>query len=372
MTTKTGVVVFEGGDTGLMTQVRRWVALDTLDKFRSRPEVDVVILATDSIDLARAAGQAGIATHPTGTDFHFGRSLLGLVRDHELDRVVFLGGGAVPLLRPGEIDRLFELAPPGERALVANNVQSPDLVAVATTAGLSVLADLKTDNAALFTLVDAGYERRLLPDTATVNFDLDTPSDILFLAFGAARAGWRPGLLGPRCIEGLARLKPDLSALEAAAAVLAGRYRAVTLVGRVSGVTMNHLNANLKVRLRVFSEERGMKALGRLERGEVRSLLGVLARERGPGYVVRLLADLSEAVFWDTRVLLAHLGDWPDEQDRFLADLGRWEEVRDGDLRDLARAAREAAVPFVLGGHSVVSGGLRLLVDDLTVGDLSE
>lgn len=365
---RTGLIVFEGGATGLMTQVRHWVALDTLEKFRSRPEIDVTILATDHADLAREAAAGGTVVHPTGDGFHFGRHLLDLVTSQRLDRVAFLGGGAVPLLRPEEITRLFQLAPPGERVLVANNVQSPDVVAIASTDGLGVLADLRTDNAALFRLVDAGYERRLLPETATANFDLDTPSDILFLAYEAARGGSEPSLLGPRCHSGLGRLNLDLTGLERAAEVLAGDYRAVTLVGRVSGTSMNHLNASLKVRLRVFSEERGMKALGRLDRGEVRSLLGTVARERGVAQLVRILAELSEAVFWDTRVLLAHLGDWPDEEDRFLADLGRWTEVRDPDLRELTRAAGQAGVPFVLGGHSVVSGGLRLLVDRLARG----
>lgn len=108
-----------------------------------------------------------------------------------------------------------------------------------------------------------------------------------------------------------------------------------------------------------------MKALGRIERGEVRSLLGSIIQELGVEYLIRELEALSDAVFWDTRVVLAHLGRWPDEADRFEADLGRWERVRDPYLRRLCRAASEARLPFVLGGHSVVAGGLRLLVEGL-------
>jgi hypothetical protein len=171
--------------------------------------------------------------------------------------------------------------------------------------------------------------------------------------------------LGPRAAAGLAGLDLDLSVLERAVEVLAGDYLTVTLIGRVSGGTMNHLNANLHVRLRVFSEERGMKALGLIDRGEVKSLIGAVLQDMGLEYLVKRLQEMSDAVFWDTRVVMAHLGRWPAEDDRFEADLGRWDEVKDPELRRLTRVVRETRVPVVVGGHSVVSGGLRLLVDGL-------
>jgi len=371
MTTRTGVLIFEGGQRHpLLAEVRRWTTLDTAEKFLRRPETDVLVVATDSDALARQAGAVGAEVHRTGPVFHFGRTLGGLVHDYGLDRVVYLGGGSVPLLRPEELDWLFARLGPGGRVFVANNVQSPDLVALGSTGAVEALAPLATDNATLFTLADAGYERLLLPDTPTTSFDLDTPSDILFLAHEARRARTvagapgQPGF-GPRCAKGLAGLELDLSVLERAAEVLSRDYASVTLIGRVSGVTMNHLNSALRLRLRVFSEERGMKALGRVDRGEVRSLLGWVMEDLGVEYLVRRLAELSDAVFWDTRVVMAHLGDWPTEADRFEADLGRWQGIENPALRSLCRAAGEARVPVVLGGHSVVSGGLRLLADSL-------
>lgn len=372
MSARTGVLIFEGGQApaplgspqALLARVRQWTTLDTLEKFLSRPEVDVVVVATDSPSLARQAREAGAAVHRTGPGFHFGQTLRTLAERHRLDRVVFLGGGSAPLIRPGEVTGLLEAIGPGGRRFAANNVQSPDLVGLGSTEALAVLSGLETDNATLFALTDAGYERRLLPDTATVGFDLDTPSDILFLA-REARRGSPDTALGPRCAEGLGRLDLNLSTLDRAASVLLGDYPAVTLIGRVSGPTIGYLNANLLLRLRVFSEERGMKALGRVEKGEVRSLVGTVLRDLGVDYLVRQLADLSEAVFWDTRVVMAHLWPWPDDSDRFEADLGHWERVRHPGLRELCRATAQAEIPFVLGGHSVVAGGLKLLVQGL-------
>ena len=389
MSPKTGVIIFEGGldPRTLLAEVRRWTTLDTTEKFLGRPDVDTVILATDQADLAREAEALGAAVHRTGPGFHFGQTLQRLVSEQALGRVVFLGGGSVPLLRTDEADLLLEWVGRGGRHFVANNPQSPDIIGLGSAEAVASLASLRTDNATLFALTDSGHERLLLPETATVSFDLDTPSDVVFLAHevsrlarrgaagtadrrGAAGTADRRGAgasgLGPRTTAGLVALRLDLSTLERAADVLRRPdYLPVSLVGRVSGPIISYLNANLRVRLRVFSEERGMKALGRLDEGKVRSLLGFVLEDLGPEYLVERLDGISDAIFWDTRVLMGHLGRRPDEADRFEADLGRWERVRDPALARLCRAAGQATHPFVLGGHSVVAGGLRLLVEGL-------
>ena len=380
MSPKTGVIIFEGGldPRTLLAEVRRWTTLDTTEKFLGRPGVDTVILATDQPDLAREAEALGAAVHRTGPEFHFGQTLQALVSEQALRRVVFLGGGSVPLLRTDEADLLLEWVGRGGRRFVANNPQSPDIIGLGSAEAVASLASLRTDNATLFALTDSGHERLLLPETATVSFDLDTPSDVIFLAHEVSRLARRPAAgaadrcgagasgLGPRTTAGLVALRLDLSTLERAADVLRRPdYLPVSLVGRVSGPIISYLNANLRVRLRVFSEERGMKALGRLDEGKVRSLLGFVLEDLGAEYLVERLDGISDAVFWDTRVLMGHLGRWPDEADRFEADLGRWERVRDPALARLCRAAGQAKHPFVLGGHSVVAGGLRLLVEGL-------
>lgn len=399
MSPRTGVLIFEGGQGlggsargvggampagavpggavpgDLLARVRDWTTLDTAEKFKGRPGVDLVVVATDRPALARQATSLGAIVHPTASPFHFGRILAGLVSEHRLDRVVYLGGGSAPLLGLDEVDLLLGAIAGGGRVFAANNAQSPDIVGLGTTEAVPGLAGLETDNATLFALTDAGYERILLPETATAGFDLDTPSDVIFLAYEAARrtaraANRRPGALGqlgPRLAAGLPSLGLDTSTLERAARVLArGDYPSVSLVGRVSGPIVSYLNRNLFVRLRVFSEERGMKALGRIEGGQVRSLLADMARDLGVDRLVGRLAELSEAVFWDTRVLMAALGSWPDEADRFWADLGEPDKVKDRALATLCRAAlSQPSCPFVLGGHSVVAGGLRLLVDGL-------
>ena len=104
-----------------------------------------------------------------------------------------------------------------------------------------------------------------------------------------------------------------------------------------------------------------MQADGREQSGLVRSILGFYADRTGVDGLFEALAALGDAVFLDSRVLLAHAHVDPPRPDRFLSDLGLWEQVEEPYLRDLTRAAGRASVPVVLGGHSLVAGGIMAL-----------
>jgi hypothetical protein len=80
------------------------------------------------------------------------------------------------------------------------------------------------------------------------------------------------------------------------------------------------------------------------------------------------LAALVDGVLFDNRVILAARRLWPSAADRFYSDLYQWDRVEEPFLRRFTRAAVEARVPVVLGGHSVVAGGLMALVDAFEMG----
>jgi len=106
-----------------------------------------------------------------------------------------------------------------------------------------------------------------------------------------------------------------------------------------------------------------MIADGAYRQGFARSILGFYLERVGVSRFFATLADLGDAAFIDTRVLLAHLRLRPSQADRFYSDIGRVEAIRDPFLRAFTGAAREAPIPVVLGGHSLVSGGLMLLAE---------
>jgi hypothetical protein len=75
------------------------------------------------------------------------------------------------------------------------------------------------------------------------------------------------------------------------------------------------------------------------------------------------MGELADAMFLDSRVILAARRAWPSPSDRFSSDLRRPEEIADPFLREFTAAAGAAPIPVVLGGHSLVSGGLMALVN---------
>jgi hypothetical protein len=136
----------------------------------------------------------------------------------------------------------------------------------------------------------------------------------------------------------------------------------VLVAGRVGSQVWQYLERETACRVRVFSEERGMEAAAG-ERGAPRSLLAYHLQAVGLVRFFEELATLGGAAFIDTRVLLAHLGLRPSRADRFRSDLGRAHEIEDGFLRGFTEAAARAAIPVLLGGHSLVSGGLMALIE---------
>jgi hypothetical protein len=138
------------------------------------------------------------------------------------------------------------------------------------------------------------------------------------------------------------------------------------VAGRVPATTITYLETETACRVRATVEERGMRAA---RDARPRSLLADWAERHGPADLVRELASLADAVVLDTRVLMASRAGssdasaWPPEEDRFASDFGDAARIGTPWLRELTEAAASASVPVLLGGHALVSDGLRILVE---------
>ncbi len=96
-------------------------------------------------------------------------------------------------------------------------------------------------------------------------------------------------------------------------------------------------------------------------------MLGALLDRDGPESLGDHLARLGDAALVDSRVLLAHrLGAdeaaWPPPEDRFASDLLLPDRIADPWLRSLTASAAAAPIPVLLGGHTLVGPGVRLVV----------
>ena len=307
--------------------------------------------------------------------------------------LVVLGSGAIPLATAR--DRRAFVAAAGRLVpgALANNVYSADVVAICGATllrELRDLPDLPADNALPRWLAEvagvpvSGLQRWRLA------IDLDSPLDLLLAGRAVDDARLRMAGLDIQPVgERLGRVR----------AILADRRAELVLAGRTSAGTLRALERGAACRVRALVEERGLRAASTLALGvadggpggggadggdaadpgavEVRrpivavrrpprSTLGLLVDRDGPEALGGLLAELGDGAVVDTRVLMAHRfgsdeAAWPPAEDRFAADLLLPDRIADPWLRALITGLRDAPIPVLAGGHTLVGPGIRLL-----------
>ncbi len=352
----------------------RWVAggrlaaaLDAVDMLRAIPGIRDIVFATSEGELA--------ATYPhlpdywdvdrPGGGFQFGARLAELTAAHPAPAYLYLGAGSVPLLPAAVLAQAVEEVARADCPLaVTNNLHSSDWMAFNCPEAIGTRPErLMADNALGWVLhAEAGIEVRSLLPSAATRVDIDTPADLLLLALHPQT--------GPQLRRYLREQPHNNSRWVRAGRRLFTPGGQVTFIGRVASGVWAHVEAKTQAWIRVLSEERGMSASGRQAAGQVRSLVGAHLDRLGPQAFFAELAEMTEAVFFDTRVLLAHARRWPPAEDRYASDLGLPDQVGEAYLHDVTAAAMSAPLPVVLGGHGVVAGDLYGLVEIAAAGRL--
>ena len=368
-----------GGETTLFLLVGGWgqsdveralggahraAARDLLELLLRTGMIGQAVVATD--DPAWGDMLTGLPVEvdldPPGEPFHFGRRLAGLIERYEAQRVLYSGGASAPLLSSEHWAEVLARLADAERLVVTNNLHSCDWVGFVPADEIApLIVQEVNDNAVAWALAhEGGLPVESLPASAATRFDLDTPADLLIVHR-------HPGI-GPCLCRFLDRLGWESPQLDGVLAAMACDGGSMAVVGRASSAAWAALERATRCWVRVFAEERGMRASGRQEQGEVRSLLADYLELTGVEGFFDELANLVDGVLLDNRVILAARGLWPSTPDRFNSDLYRWDRVVEPFLRRFTRAAAEARVPVVMGGHSVVAGGLMALVEAFEMG----
>jgi hypothetical protein len=318
---------------------------------------------------AGADDVAVIAGRPD--DLPFGARLRALVRAERPAGLVILGSGAIPLVTPADRRALIAVAGSDARIALANNRYSADVVAIAHAESLEGLPDLPADNALPRWLSEVGgYAVNDLRRRWRLGIDVDGPLELLLLGELAAP----PGI----------DLDPVRTRMARVRAVAADARAELLVTGRTSPATLAWLERAAAARVRAIVEERGLRAASPLAQGQPvardaaanprppASLLGRLLEHDGPAALGEHLAPLADAAIVDSRVLLAHRfgsdeAAWPPADDRFASDLLLPDRVADRWLRELTSGAVAARIPILLGGHSLVGPGVRLLLGSVRV-----
>lgn len=332
-------------------------------------------------ELSRRFGALGAAVAPLRAgrepDFHWGRWFAGAARgalgaaDGPVDAIGYAGGGALALLPD---DALDDLLTPIAGEVVANNRFSADAFVVAgdLARALDVLEGCASDNAVVRALEEAGWTARDLAAAPWSRFDVDTTLDLALLRLATRLPGMRQLDPAVRSYLEMATL-PGGGGLEVPhlgriGEVMRDRSAELVVAGRVPASTWQELETETACRVRCFVEERGMRSARGASAGRPRSVLAALMARSSPAELIAELATLGDAVVLDTRVLMAAVGAsadaaaWPAEEERFASDFLDARRVATPWLRELTEAAASSSVPFLFGGHALVSDGLRLIV----------
>lgn len=377
------LVVFQGGASdspasleSLVLDAQRAATLDLLALASSTGAFERAFLVTEDESLERQAN-AEAPAWPGGMPlrveraqeqapgvFHFGEAFHALCARHKLERVVYVGGGSLPLGTTGLLSDLALAASGANPCVVANNLYSADHLAFWPASALGRIELPPTDNNLAWLLhYRAGLPFASLPRSLNSDFDIDTPVDLATLWWYSHPP--LQGSLGPHLRAELARVPARLPVLarkvEQAYRVMSTRRAEVLVVGRVSSYVWRRLETNLPCQTRIISEERGMQASGREARGEVRSFMGMYIDQVGVEGLVASLPEVCNAAFIDSRVLFAHRRLSVSRPDRFASDALVAGEISDAWVQELTQALADAALPIIPGGHSLVSGGVWAL-----------
>ena len=346
----------------IMLPTRKAASLDVIEKLLSLPEYFCrVTLASNYADLLAEASKMGAMAVEIPTEgFHFGTELNNIVQSYPSQSVLYLGGASSPLMSSSEFCAISKLLQESSALVYANNAQSADIVGFTPASRLSELEHLPDNEKALaYDLRVSGMlPLQLMPDSVGIHFTIDTPSDMMVLKL--------LGNCSPRVQESLNHLPWNISTLEQFWALLntPNLTPKVWISGRVGGPAMIRLNSTTQMRLRVVSEERGMSGSGRQHL--VHSFVGSFIEANGIDGFLRYLEATSDVALIDTRPLFAHFKSSPSDNDRFYSDLLQWDRISDPWVRDFTQKASSAKIPIVLGGHTLVLGGIWAMTDALS------
>lgn len=333
----------------------RAIALDVLERARESNGFGEAILVTDD---ARIVGEvnAEVKVDITKPPFHFGEKLREVIEKYRIEKPFCVSRGSLPLFSASQLGQAALRLSSASNVVVTNNLFSADLVAFSPGKAIELIDLPLTDNALPRLLQNqVGLAVEVLPRTAASLFDVDTPADMFVLAL-------HPGA-GKRTRQFIDGLDLDCSAFHQATRFLADVNAEVLVAGRVGSYVWQRLEADTSCRVRVLAEERGMQADGREIRGEAHSILGFYLEQVGVSRFFETLAHLAQAAFVDTRVIFAHLGLKPSRADRFYSDLREPDRIKDPFIREFTLGAIQAPIPIIMGGHSMVAGGLLALIE---------
>jgi len=363
---KVTLLVFEGGVfeseiEKYVGRVRKANVLDLIEMVSEVREINEVILITNQLDLAKTAASLGSIVDINDQDipFHLGKRMQEVITKYNVENVLYFGGGAAPLIGKEDLTRMAMALKEKKNTVITNSLISADFVAFTSAVAVNNIELPNIDNSLAQLLHNqAGLRIEVLETTLSTSFDIDTMIDAMIL-------GAQPRT-GVRTRNVIRQLPFRLPTLQECKNILIDPKAEVLVYGRINPANMDYLLSNARCRFGIFCEENNMRALGRLERKEVKAILGFMLEQRSPREFFSYIEEICDCAFIDTRVLLAHMKIDASTSDRFNSDISNYEAVKDPFLQEFTLQAYQANIPVICGGHCLVNAGIWALLDAAT------
>jgi hypothetical protein len=328
--------------------------LDLVERTCEIEEIDSIIVVTNDPDMERTLREYPVTTEsaPDLGAIPFGKKLGSVIEKHSVQTFLYMGGGSGIFMETEDMTRIIHTALESPETILVNNFYSTDYAAFGRDLDLKPLNRCQQDNQIGWIL---GREERMkirvLPSNLATRFDLDTPTDLMILKAHPP--------IGCHLSSLVPALPIDPSPLFDLMGVLVDRDRQLVVLGRIPLEVAQFFDRETACHLRLYIEERGMETRGE-EKGTW-SLVGLCLAEMGIRRFFKTLSAHANAAIVDSRVLFRHLDLRPSRQDRFLSDLLKPEMIADPVIRLVTEEVLGSSIPCVLGGHTLVSGGLYAL-----------
>lgn len=358
-------VILAGGPSGegrlveMLADARLAAAIDLANILAGIESVFSVVVATPRLDeiASRIDLEKFVLRQTALGPIRVGEEILMAADSQGASAVLYFGGGSAPLLNAESITAIADSLASGRVDASTNNRHSSDWLGFGDIELLRRNASrFDGDNrmAPILAFELGVAVEEMMPGSAS-RMDIDTPSDLIILN--------RHPSTGPALRSYLDGLKLPTSNFDDALAVLATEGSRTFLWGRVGGEAWSCLSRKTHSWIRVLSEERGMIASGRVEDGEVNSIGLELVARMGPVAFFEWLAERVDVALIDTRVMMAARKLWPETEVRFATDLLLADDVPELWLAEFTSAAANARIPVLLGGQSLMSGGIFAICD---------
>ena len=180
-------------------------------------------------------------------------------------------------------------------------------------------------------------------------FDIDTPNDFAILSKITNNSGNIGNYISNSIFKNI-----DLNKF---IKVLSSKSSEIFVYGRINPLNLYMAEKNIPCKIRFLSEERGLKIRGKASS----SLLKYFFKSENFDNLFKLFENICDGGIFDTRIIFSLFAGEYEQEDVYLSDMKIWQKIKNPFIKFFTKKIAESKIPIILGGHSVVNGGLMAL-----------